>query len=363
MRMRSPDAWVRAAFSWLLVGLFGGRARMPIPDWRARPFRVLVIRDDGIGDLIVSIEVLRAIVESAPAITMDLLCSPANAPLARTLPFVNDVIVHRRLGLLRAWPTWRALRRRRYDVVIDGRIAIANVNKETQALLLSTGAPWRIGIAGRTNDRVYSVPVHPARHEHFVDYLVALAGPFGVGPDDRDWRARLPLSEADRDAADAVWTRVGAGRPRILLNPYAAMDERRWPVERFGPVLARMRERLPDATILIPTMPQGDEPSEQLARPVRAAAVPLTLPEVTAVTATADLVVSPDTAITVIASAFHVPVLALMRKNTGRWRPYGVPGGVAYSDDSRSLRDLPVERVVEALDRVLEELGPSRGWF
>ena len=35
--------------------------------------------------------------------------------------------------------------------------------------------PWRIGIGGRTNDRVYSVPIHPGKITHWVDNIVALA--------------------------------------------------------------------------------------------------------------------------------------------------------------------------------------------
>lgn len=358
MRIPSLEAGIRSAFSWTMVRLMGGARRMPIPDWRARPYRILFIRDDGIGDLMVSMELIRAIREASPTFTLDLLCSPQNAALGRSLPFVDDVIVHRRGFLPRAWPTWRRLRRKRYDVVIDGRVAIANVNKQTMLLLLSTGAPWRVGLAGRRNDRVYSVPVFLPKVEHWVDAIVALGQPFGITPDSRSWRARLPLSAEERAAAEAQWDRVGRGRPRVLMNPYSASADRQWPMERFGPVLEHLRRRLPGATIILPTMPSGDPAATRLASGDATAALPLTLAEVTAITATADLVISPDTAITVIASAFDVPILALMRKNTQQWVPYRARGGVAYSDDPRSLNGLPVDRVLATLDTILG----AQGW-
>jgi ADP-heptose:LPS heptosyltransferase len=359
MRIPSIEAGVRSAFSWTMVRLMGGQV-MPLPDWTSRPFRILFIRDDGIGDLMVSMELIRAISDVSPTFTVDLLCSPQNAALGRSLPFVNEVIVHRRRFLLKAWPTWRTLRANRYDVVIDGRVAIANVNKQTMMLLLSSGAPWRIGIAGRRNDRVYSVPIRLDRIDHWVDAIVALGRPFGIASDSRSWRARLPLPDADRRAALARWDRVSPGRPRILVNPYSASADRQWPVERFGPVLARLRARLPHASIIIPTMPGGDPEADDLAHPVGAVAMPLSLAEVTAVTATADLVISPDTAITVIASAFDVPILALMRKNTHQWVPYKARGRVAWSDDPRSLQGLPTERVATALDAIIDEMGWGR---
>jgi ADP-heptose:LPS heptosyltransferase len=363
MPLPSIEAAIRSAFSWTLVRLFGGKQRVPIPDWRARAYRGLFIRDDGVGDLVVSIEVLRAITEAHPTLTLDLLCSPQNAALARTLPFVNEVIVHKRESLLKAWPTWRRLRHKRYDVVIDGRIAIANVNKHTTCLILSTGAPWRIGIAGRTNDRVYSVPIRPERIPHWVDAIVALAGPFGVTPENRDWRAKIPLSAADRAAADQTWTRLGHSRPRVLVNLYSASPDRAWPLDRFAPVLARIRERLPRATIAIPTMPTGDAASNRLAQPVAAATVPLDLQQLTAFTATADLVVSPLTGVTHIASAFEVPLLTLLRRDMEQWVPYQVAGQNVYSDDPRSLVGLPAERVVAAVDRMVDDLGVDRGWL
>ena len=355
----------RSAFSWTLLKLFGGERYMPIPDWRARPYRILFIRDDGIGDMIVSIEVLRAIAEASPTFTLDLLCSPANAPIGRSLPFVNEVIVHRRESLLKAVPTWRKLRRNRYDVVIDGRVAIRNVNKQTTTLILATGAAWRIGITGRTNDRIYSVPIPPQQPVHWVDNFVALAGPFGVKPDSRDWRARLPLSDDARKEAERLWMDVSGptARPRVLVNLYSASSDRQWPVDRFGPVLDRVRARLPNAAIALPTMPAGDPYAEGLAAQVDGRALPLSLAQVTAFTAVADLVISPDTAITVIASAFQVPVLALMRKDTHQWVPYRVEGHVAYSDDPRSLVGLPVERVVAAVDTVVDEIGLKREWI
>ena len=47
MGLPSIEAGVRSAFSWALVRTFGGETRMAIPDWRARPYRILFIRDDG----------------------------------------------------------------------------------------------------------------------------------------------------------------------------------------------------------------------------------------------------------------------------------------------------------------------------
>lgn len=363
-RLQSIEFAVRSAFQTALVRLLGGPQRVAVPDWRARPYRILFIRDDGIGDLIVTMEVLRAIKETSPTITVDLLCSPQNAAFGRSLPFVSDVVVHRRTSLPSAWPTWRELRRRRYDVVIDGRVAIGNVNTHTTCLMLSTGARWRIGIAGRRNDRAYTVPVHAGNPLHWVEYLAALTIPFGIDPKTRDWRPNLTLTDGERAGGERAWTNIGTGRPRVLVNISVGNSERWWRHDRFEPVLARARQRLPNATILIAAMPGEQEVAERLAGPVGAKAVPLSFTEVMAAVATADLVISPDTAVSHVACGFQTPILGLMRKDTQPWAPYKTPGRIAYGDFKRRLEPgLPAERVVAELEALITEMGPSRGWI
>lgn len=354
---------VRSAFPAALVRLFGGPAVVAIPDWRARPYRVLFIRNDGIGDLIISMEVIRAIKESAQGITVDLLCSPQNAAFGRTLPFVREVLVYQRGPLRKALPVWRELGRRGYDVVVDGRIAVGMVDTKTTMLLLSTGARWRVGIGGRRNDRAYNVRVQPPRLTHWMDYLAALALPFGVQASTRDWRPRLTISEEQRDAAERTWACIGSGRPRVLVNISVGHAERVWRHDRYAPVLARLRERLGRATILLTAMPDEQSIAASLARPVGGQAVPLSFSEVMAVVATADLVITPDTAVTHVASGFQTPTLALMRKDTAPWAPYRTPGKLVFGDIRKRLEPgLPAERVVRALDELIDEMAANRGW-
>ena len=334
-----------------------GRKAPPLPaSWEDRPYRVLFVRDDGIGDFITSIEIMRAIAERAPGITLDVLASPQNAQVARTLPFVNEVIVHKRGFLLASWKVWQRLRRARYDAVVDGRVAVRNVNMHTTAVLLATRAPWRIGLAGRGNDRVYNVPIPERPLAHWTDQVVALVSPFGIAPDSRDWRPRLPLSDASRAEAESLWARVGPGRPRVLVNLSVGHPERWWPPERYKPVLAVLRERRPDAAIMVVGMPAEMELAEDVARAAGGEAILLTLPQVFGAVATADLLISPDTSVTHAASAFNTPTLTLQRKGTEMWTPYKTAGRVAFSDDPKRIRDMPPERVIAALEPLLAEL-------
>ena len=62
------------------------------------------------------------------------------------------------------------------------------------------------------------------------------------------------------------------------------------------------------------------------------------------------------------ASAFETTTLCLQRKDTGQWSPYKTLGRVVFSDDPKRVAPLPSERVVAALDTLIDEFGPARGW-
>ena len=332
----------------------------PLPDWSARPHRVLFLRDDRVGDMVASLEVMRAIAESSPSITLDVLASPSNAQLIRGLPWFGDVLVHRR-GWIRSMRLRRELARRRYDAVIDGRMFVGSVSFQRTLLMRSTGARWRIGAAGREHGGVYNVPIPMPDLPHWIDYLVALAAPFGVAPDSRDWRPQLRVSESARAHAEQRWNEAGAGRPRVVVNISTGHPDRAWLEERWVAVLRRLRERLPSANVEVLGMPADIAIAQRIAESVRGRAPLLGLEDAIASVATADLVMTPDTAVSHIASAFQRPTLALMRKDQERLVPYRTRGRNVFGDDANKLTALAAAPVLAALDGLLEEMAPLWG--
>src|SRR5262247_3506428 len=70
------------------------------PDWGAAPRRVLFLRHDRAGDMILSTGVMRAIARSHPTIALDVLASPVNASLVAHADYLTNIIVFdkKRLG-------------------------------------------------------------------------------------------------------------------------------------------------------------------------------------------------------------------------------------------------------------------------
>jgi ADP-heptose:LPS heptosyltransferase len=356
---RRLERLIRSAWLRLLVATHGGFRALPPPSWETRPHRVLLLRHDGIGDLIVSLPLIDAITRAHPALALDVLASRANAPLLQGHGRVRDVIVHDRAHGSRA--TMARLRDGGYDAVIDGRVVTEGVNPHVTRLMLATRAPYRIGLAGRRDDWIYTLPARPnGPLVHLVDYLAELAVPFGVDRTSARTRPMLTVREDERVAAHGTWTGVAGDGTRLLVNLSAGNVDRRWPDERFLAVLASARAAHPRAKILVIGLTADEMSASRIAIAVQGASLAPTLRESLALVATADVVFTPDTAIAHMASAFERPTVTMLRRGFERWVPYRTPGRNVFGSSPDTLDALDVEPVAVALLAVLSETSSLR---
>ena len=112
--------------------------------------RVLFLRHDRIGDMILTTGILRTIASSHPTIRLDVLASPSNAPVIRHEPYLNDIVVFDRHAPAGYPAAFSELRRRKYDAVIDCMVTAPSFT--TLLLMLASGAGYRIGVAARGHE-------------------------------------------------------------------------------------------------------------------------------------------------------------------------------------------------------------------
>jgi ADP-heptose:LPS heptosyltransferase len=354
----------------LWIGLLTALMRSPKakPDWGSRPHKLLFLRHDRLGDMIVSTHVMRVIAESHPGLTLDVLASPANAAGIEGAPFVRKVIVFDKRNVGSYARTAAALRAERYDAVIDCMVTAPSVT--TLLLMLASGAPYRVGIAGRGNDAAINVAVPAAGGIQYMPIeLGALSAAFGIDPQSVDWRPELYLTPKQIESAAGRWRSVGTGdgllkaegsrgNRRVLVNVSAGTAIRQWQVEKYAAVIAHLKKRWPEAVVLITGAPTDQDRVNEVAR--LGGASPASTPklaDVFALVATADFVFTPDTSIAHAASAFG-PLTVVMHRITEplRWGLY--PGvGEDIEHDEPTLLTLEVPPVLAAIDRVLARRG------
>ena len=328
------------------------------PGWGARPHRVLYLRYDKIGDMIVSTSLINAIAQSHQTITLDVLASPSNAPVLEGNPYVSSVIVWDKARPSGYARLIRQLRRARYDAVVD--CMVLSPSTTTLLLMLATNAPHRIGIGGRINDYALTLRVPPATSAtHHIDHSAVLATAFGVDLSEVDWQPQIYLQERERSDAEATWdgaTREIAERARrILVNVSAGRPTRRWPDERFVQLLRHLRSTMPDSNVLVISSPVESDRAIQIAAEGGARYAPTkNLRNALGLVATTDILVTPDTSIAHAASAFATPAVILFEQGKEvLWGRYGIPGRDVVNE-GETLATLPLEPVIEAVDALLE---------
>lgn len=350
-------AWKRVVFRALGALLPGRRAPQP-PKWDDRPHRVLYLRYDRIGDMIMATPLIRAIARAHPTIHLDVLASRSNAVVLSGNPHVRRVMIFDRKRLASFVRTARALRRERYDAVIDGMVLQPSVTM--LMLMLATGARYRIGIGGRANDFIYTLPVRAAPADaHQILQSAATATPFGVDVRRTDWRPELFIEADERARAEEAWRAAGARRPRILVNIAAGEARRRWPSSR---VVAAIRAALhvsPGSVVLVMAPPDELEEAGRIARDAGARAIVPGLRDAFALVATADVVFTPDTSIAHAASAFTKPSVVMMIGGSAIFEPYETPGRFVYSPGP-TLESLEAQPVIDALVPVVQAASGDR---
>jgi ADP-heptose:LPS heptosyltransferase len=356
MALKGLEQWWRRRWIAMLVRMMR-RADTARPDWSARPARVLFLRHDRAGDMIVSTGVMRSIARSHATITLDVLASPLNASLVRHTDYLTDVIVFDKKKLASYLATLQRLRRANYDAVIDCMVTAPSVT--TLLLMLASGARYRIGIAGRGNDAAFNVAISGETSDdaHMVDRLAKLATAFRPPLSAAERQPSLEFEDDEMRRALARWN-APSGSRRVLINISAGTGERLWPDENYIAVMRHIHARAPTATIRVIASPSDLDRAARIARGVggEVLATP-SIREALALVATADFVFTPDTSIAHAVSALQRPAVAIYGKGSrARWGLYGAPGqSVEHTNPDRSLIELPVERVLPAIDRVWEE--------
>lgn len=351
--LKGLERFAKRVTTAAIAKLMGQSARGERPDWRARPYKVLFLRHDRIGDMILSTGVLRAIAESHPTIVLDVLASPTNAAVLRNEPYVHEVIAFDRYAPSTYPRAFRALRRRGYDAVIDCMVTAPSLT--TLLLMLASGARYRIGVADRGNDFAYTLPVPPRETaEHLVDQLAAIVTAFGLEPSSLDLRPRVRLTAAERERGERVWRGETDHGPqkgqRLLVNISAGRGHHAWPDDRFIAVIRSVRERLPNANIVLVSSPSERARAASIAAESGARLVADDgIRDAMAIVAQSDIVFTPDTSISHACSAFDKPAVVLHpRGNAATWGPYETDGR-AVESQTGEVADITAEEASRAL--------------
>ncbi|HXG03738.1 MAG TPA: glycosyltransferase family 9 protein [Candidatus Binatia bacterium] len=231
--------------------MIGGQAAHRAGRWSAAR-RLLAVRLDAMGDLLMTTPALRALKAARPDRHLTVLTSSAGRGIAALVPEVDAVIAYD-APWMKATPRRRsaggeyALARR----LAAGRFEAAVIfTVYSQSPLPAALLCWLAGVPLRLahcRENPYQLltdwvpdpePARVVRHE--VRRQLDLVG--AVGATTRNERLSLQVPAAARARVRARLERLGVGRePWVLLHPGATAPSRRYPGESFAEVVRGLR--------------------------------------------------------------------------------------------------------------------------
>lgn len=293
------------------------------------PTRILLLRLERIGDLLMVLPGIAAVRALAPAARIDLVVGSWNAELARAIPFVNDVILldARWLGrddqglgvpaLLRAARGWRS---REYDLAINFEPDV-----RSNLLLAASGAAWTVGYRSGGGGALLDHALEYDPRAHTSDNAVRLVSAAFDRPA-LDQSPRLSIPEDRRQAANALI--AGVRRPLIALHVSGGRAIKQWPPERFA-VVARHLVETRRATIVLTGAPDDRSLIDAVAKMLPAGSfIDVSsvgnLMTVAALLEEADVMLTGDTGPMHLAAAVGTPIVAVFGpSDPRRYAPRG----------------------------------------
>ncbi|MFN8178214.1 MAG: glycosyltransferase family 9 protein [bacterium] len=219
----------------------------------SRHDRILVVRTDRVGDVVLATPLIRALRSAFPSAHLAAMVRPYTRGVLDGNPYLDEVLVDdpagEHAGRAGFWRQVRALRGRRFDTAL-----LLLPTERLAWMLFCAGIGTRVGVGTRlyqvlTGMRSVSRRKYvPLRHE--ADYCLDLGRAIGVRSEDLSTEvfltdeerraARERLEAARRGGARAGDSREGEDAIGVGVHPGSGRSAPNWRVERYVELAERL---------------------------------------------------------------------------------------------------------------------------
>jgi len=337
-----------------------------------QPQKILIVRTDRIGDVVLSLPMIRILKSAFPSSTLTFLLRSYTRELAEGQEHLDGILLYDARGEEKPFlGMLTELRRERFDAVV-----VTYPTVRLAFLMFLAAIPLRIGTGYRWYSVLFNKRIFEHRktaEKHESEYNLSLLRGLGI-PTPVTSSPRLVISqEARTQALNALRAlKFDSRASLVILHPGSGGSARDWKLERFG----ALAERLTDGgkNVIVTGGPGEESLVQQVVRSAKGKArclsSPLPLKTLAALIETADVFVSNSTGPLHIAAAVGTPVVAfyppIPQCSSKRWGPLTdekvifepkaadclvCRGGECRGNDCMDL--ISVEAVEKAVDKLL----------
>ncbi|MFN3561614.1 MAG: glycosyltransferase family 9 protein [Chloroherpetonaceae bacterium] len=328
--------------------------------------RILILRRDMLGDMVITTWLFRAIQDLNPKTEIDVIASMRGIGAIRHHRRLSKVWVFNESKWLALKTLWQA-RKRNYDAVlclslggltVDG--IIANV--------IAPHAP-KLTIKQPKKHNLYQILFNKEVETNYLHEPLwrsqksVLDTLFGIDyPEQKIHQEIFTDEKAEQRVETFLCGHSLEKRQYLVLNLSARMPYRRWGKENFITFLKLLTQAYPDLKIVLTSIAEEQMLAQEICRSVQSENIfvlPETfgLEETIVITKYARLLVSPDTANVHIAATFGVPSVILCTPISSNimWTPLKAHFINIYTDAHEPITTIAPQRVMTHVAQMLAQ--------
>ena len=339
--------------------------------------RILIVRTDRIGDVLLSTPVISALRDNFPQACIAMMVRPYAYEIVKGNPFLDEVIVYDKYARHKNWlNSFRfalRLRKKRFDLAM-----ILHPTNRAHLITFFAGIRRRIGYDRKLGflltDRLKHSKQRGEKHE--LEYSLDLIKYLGIEPLHK--QLFMPISEDAELWVRALFRSLGIGNHDELLavHPGASCPSKIWPAERFAAVCDRLVDKYGFKVIVL-AGPQNRNVANELVGNMKHTAINLcgktSLSKLASLLKRCKLFISNDSGPVHIACAVETPVISIFGRNQKglsplRWAPLGKKDKVLHREvgcqeclahnclkEFACLKAITIEDVLGMADTILKE--------
>jgi lipopolysaccharide heptosyltransferase II len=317
--------------------------------------KILVVRLDNLGDVLLATPAIRAVKAALPEAAISLLASPNGAQAGRLNSDITEVIVHE-APWVDPWQELphdadreRAIIDRLRCEQFDAAIIFTSWRQSplpAAYLCYLAGIPLRLAASIDASGSLLTTRHrYPDAVMHEVERGLHLVSAIGIPPADKHLVLTIPTESRERAsrfrnglAEQRIADRI---RPLVVVHPGSTMPARRYPPEQYADVIAALVTDVGAHVVITGVEAESDlighivcRLAPEIRESVQDVAGALPFGDVCALIEAADLVVTNNTGPMHIAAATATPVIALfaLTNRPEQWGPWLVPHRILNRD-------------------------------
>lgn len=339
--------------------------------------RILIVRTDRIGDVLLTTPVIKALRDSLGQAYIAIMVNPSVIEIVKDNPYLDEVIIYDKenlhKGILGNLKFIMDLRRKRFDLAL-----VLHTKNRTNIICFLAGIKNRIGYYNKKFGFLLTKRLEDTRSEgkkHEVDYCLDLVRAMGIATEEKE--LFMPKDSDSERWAESILreNNISIKDKIVVIHPGASCPSKRWPPERFAQISDILIERY-NAKVLVICGKEDIIYSQSMISKMRNKVIDLSgktsLRQLASLLSRSSLFISNDSGPVHISTAVGCPVISIFGRNQKglspvRWRPLGKKDVVLHKEvgckdclahnckrDFACLKAITVEDVLEAAEFFLK---------